>query len=364
MRSIKNIIYLPIVLLLLNCSLQRNLTVPAKYNGKYGTINTKGKWLIKATFDSLDSFYNGYADIYKNGKEGLINTEGKVILDCEYDFIGLVEDNRVLVRKDHKYNYSDLMGSFILKSSVADAEDFSEGLAAVKFNENGKWGYIDIKGNLKLDTLFYLAYEFKKGTAEVTIESFDTIRSNENYTLLEPLYIDYNIDRSGKITDTIEYKQRVRKFPLIGYANANTLGRINSRGDTIMRPKYRSFGYVQEKYMRYYDGKKYGLADTTGLILIEPIYDELEYFSTNGLAAAKRYGKYGYINKSGAVVIDFVYDDARGFAYDLAPVKINGKWGFINSKGKLKINPIYEHIIGHFKKPKTRGSNIYKFSDD
>ena len=117
MRSIKNIIYLPIVLLLLNCSLQRNLMVPAKYNGKYGTINTRAKWLIKPTFDSLDTFYNGYADIYKNGKEGLINTEGKVILDCEYDFIGVVEGNRVLVKKDHKYNYSDLMGNFILKFS-------------------------------------------------------------------------------------------------------------------------------------------------------------------------------------------------------------------------------------------------------
>jgi hypothetical protein len=364
MRSIKNIIYLPIVLLLLNCSLQRNLTVPAKYNGKYGTINTRGKWLIKPTFDSLDSFYNGYADIYKNGKEGLINTKGKVILDCEYDFIGTVEDNRVLVMKDNSCNFSDLLGNLILKLPVADAEYFSEGFAAVKFNKNGKWGYIDIKGNLKIDTIFYLAYEFKKGIAEVTIESFDTIRGNENYTLLETQYIDYNIDQSGKIIDTIEYKQRKRKFPLIGYANANTLGRINSRGDTIMKPKYRSFGYVQEKYMRYYDGKKYGLADTTGLILIEPIYDELEYFSTNGLAAAKRNGKYGYINKSGTIVIDFVYDDARGFAYGLAPVKINGKWGFINRRGKLKIKPIYDHIAGHFKKPKTRGSNIYKFSDD
>jgi hypothetical protein len=360
----KTVKYIIILLFITSCSVDKTEIVPAKYNGKYGVINSKGKWVIEPTFDSINNFYNGFADSYKNGKYGLIDTEGKLVIDYDYDFIGLVENERVLVQTKNHYNFADLKGNLISKTSFLDAEDFTEELASVQFNENGKWGYIDVNGNLKIDTIFSLAYEFKNGLAEVEIETTDTITDNPKYIVLEPKFYDCTIDKSGKIIDTIEYKKKKRKFPLIGSANTNTLGKLNRFGDTIMQKKYRAFGYPQGKYMWYNTGEKYGLADTTGTILVKPIYENLTYFSSNGLAVAKRNGKYGYINNKGEIIIDFKYDEARGFKYDLAPVKINGKWGFINKFGTFKIKPKFENIIGHFRKLNGKTERIYKYSEE
>ena len=116
--------------------------------------------------------------------------------------------------------------------------------------------------------------------------------------------------------------------------------------------------------MWYKTEEKYGLADTTGTILIKPIYENLTYFSKNGLAVAKRNGKYGYINNKGDIIIDFKYEDARGFKYDLAPVKINGKWGFIDESGNFKIKPKYEYIIGNFRKLDGKTEQLYEYSEE
>lgn len=356
--------YIIILFFLTSCSVDKTEIVPAKYNGKFGAINSKGKWLIEPIFDSINNFYNGFADTYKNGKNGLIDTEGKLVIDYDYDFIGLVENERVLVLKENLYNFADLTGNLISETSFSDADDFSEELASVQFNENGKWGYIDVNGNLKIDTLFSLAYEFKNGFAEVEIETTDTTTVNPKYIVLEQKFYDCIIDKSGKIIDTIEYKKKKRKFPLIGSANTNTLGKLNRFGDTIMQKRYRAFGYPQGEFMWYKTNGKYGLADTTGTILIKPIYEDLTYFSSNGLAVAKRNGKYGYINNKGDIIIDFKYDDARGFKYDLAPVKINSKWGFIDANGTFKIKPKFENIIGHFRKFNGKTERIYEYSEE
>lgn len=360
----KTVNYIIILLFILSCSAEKTIIVPAKYNGKYGVINSNGNWIIEPKFDSINNFYNGFADTYKNGKQGLINTKGELVVECKFDFIGLVENDRVLVRYENQYNFVDLNGNLISKIPLLDAEDFSEGLAAVQFKENGKWGYLDINGKMKIDTLFSLAYEFKNGLAEVEIETTDTTTVEENYIVLGPKFYDCLINKSGKIVDTIEYVNKKRKFPLIGSANTSTLGKLNSRGDTIMQMKYRSFGYPQGKYIWYNTGEKYGLADTTGIILIKPIYEKLEYFSDNGLALARKDGKYGFINSKGEIIIEFIYENAKGFKYNLAPVKINGKWGFINRKGNFKIEPKYEYLIGHFRKLNGKTERIYKYSKE
>ena len=360
----KTVKYIIILLLITSCSVDKTEIVPAKFNGKYGAINLKGKWVIEPIFDSINNFYNGFSETYKNGKQGLIDTEGKLIIDYKYDFVGLVENERVLIQTENHYNFADLEGNLISKISFTDAEDFSEELASVQFNENGKWGYIGVNGNLKIDTLFSLAYEFKNGFAEVEIETIDTTTVSPDLIVLEPKFYDCIIDKSGKTIDTIQYVKKQKKFPLIGSANTNTLGKINSRGDTIMQKKYRAFGYPQGQYMWYKTNGKYGLADTTGAILIKPIYENLTYFSNNGLAVAKQNGKYGYIDNKGNVIIDFQFDEARGYKYDLAPVKIDGKWGFIDKFGSFKIKPKFENILGHFRKSNGKTKRMYEYSEE
>lgn len=344
----KSVILTIFSLIILGCA-NNKLVAPVKFDGKYGFIEKNGNWYLEPKFDSISSFTKGFADSYENGKFGIINTKGKLVIPHKYDFIGIQNDNRFLILQNDKYNFVDLKGKLISTEFYDDAEDFSNRLAPIKFSENGKWGYIDENGILKTDTIFDYVYDFDKRKAKVEI-------GNERFI----------INRKGKIIDTIktDYQKSVRKLRLIGNSNSGTLGRINRNGDVIMKRIYTSFGYVQKDKFWYNKQGKYGLADTTGTILIKPIYEYLTYFSDNGLALTKKNNKFGYINENGIVVIDFRFEEARGFRNGLAGVKVNGKWGFINKKGQFIIEPKFDRIEDEFKPLNADLEKMYEFDNE
>lgn len=290
-----------IVILIISSCQQGNeneIVSPVRLDGKYGYIDIRGDWYIKPKFDSVGIFYAGKASSYQNDKEGIIDSKGNLIVDYKFDFIGHFEDERGLVVMGDSINYIDSKGDLISKRFYFDGEDFSEGLAPVQLEDDGKWGYLNKSGEIAIKFSYDYAQEFKNNSASVDLGEFEFL-----------------INKQGQILDTIESEYQKRKFPIIGSANVWKLGMLNSRGDTIMQMKYRSFGYPQGDLMWYFTGEKYGLADTTGTILIESIYDKLTYFSDNGLALASKDGKYGYIKKDGSIHIEFQYLDAKGFKY-------------------------------------------------
>lgn len=244
-------------------------------------------------------------------------------------------------------NYIDLNGKLISDSMFFDGEDFSCGRAPVQFAEDGKWGYIDVKGRLVLKVMYDYASEFEDCVGSVDVGE-----------------VSFKIDKNGNILDTIDYELEHRKFRIIGNADTRSLGMLNSRGDTIMAKKYRSFGYRQGDKFWFYDGLTYGLADTTGRILTNQKYEDIEYFSDNGLALAKLNGKYGFLNKNLEKIIDFQFEDARGFKYGLAAVKVNNKWGFINEKGVIIIDFKFDNILYQFKSVNSKFETMYSFEDD
>ena len=333
---------------ILGCA-NNKVVAPVKYDGKYGFIEKSGKWFLEPKFDSISNFTNGFAEVYKNGKSGMINPKGELVIPYSYDFIGSAYNNRFLILLNNKYNFVDINGKLISSDFFDDAADFSNGLAPVKFSEDGKWGYIDKNGILQTDTIYDNAYNFEKKQAKVEI-------GNNHYI----------INRKGKIIDTlqIDYQKMNGKLKLFGNSESGTLGRINGNGDIIMEGAYTSFGYVQKDRFWYNKNGKYGLADTTGTILIKPFYEYLTYFSDNGLALAKKNSKFGYINENGIVIIDFKFDEARGFRNGLAAVKINGKWGFIDKQGQFVIDPKYDRIQDGFKPIDSDSEKMYEFDYD
>jgi hypothetical protein len=346
-QFMKTTIYILTILICISCSTKCKLVAPAKFSGKYGFIDTKGKWHIKPIFDSVGIFYKGFADVYKDGKDGVIDSKGKIVIDYNYDFVGLVENKIALILLNDKYNYINLEGKLISKIYFDNAEDFSDGLAAVKFHKNGKWGFISKSGKLQIDTIYNYVNDFKNGIANVEL--------NES---------NFFIDTQGKVIKTKNNEViKKEKFSLIGSANNGTLGRVNSIGDTIMKKKYKSFGYIQNGKFWFNENGKYGVADTTGNIIIKPVYENLSSFSDNGLALAKKNSKYGFIDITGKTVIEFKFDDADNFKYGMARAKLNGKWGFINVKGNFVIQPVFERINHQFRPINARFESMYTYSE-
>ena len=81
-----------------------------KVAGKYGTIDTTGRYVIPARFEELWFFSENLGRIKLSGKYGFIDKNGDIVIPCQYD----------------------------------EAWAFVDGLARVKIN--GHWGYIDTTG--------------------------------------------------------------------------------------------------------------------------------------------------------------------------------------------------------------------------
>ncbi|HWT74391.1 MAG TPA: WG repeat-containing protein [Mobilitalea sp.] len=194
-------------------------------NVKYGAINTAGKMVVDPNFSYISKFNEGIAgaiienkDTYafeyyildKTGKilytlpsdmeivsmlfngsdmqtqsEGLIlvrnaNSEmygfidrnGKLVIPCEYYEGYNFTNGLALVKKDMNYQYIDKTGKVVIDASKYKfCRTFSEGLAAVAVQKDEQsaieFGYIDTKGNMKIEPQFAKAYSFSEGLAKV-----------------------------------------------------------------------------------------------------------------------------------------------------------------------------------------------------
>jgi hypothetical protein len=94
------------------------------------------------------------------------------------------------------------------------------------------------------------------------------------------------------------------------------------------------FAYSPDELNVYCKDGKYGYLDGKGRVVIEPQFENAEFFH-NGLACVKINNKYGFIDETGKIVIKPIYESAGYFSFGLARVKFNGLYNFINKNGKF-----------------------------
>ena len=97
----------------------------------------------------------------------------------------------------------------------------------------------------------------------------------------------------------------------------------------------------------FFDGEKWGYANTDGEVVIEPQYVNAYAFAKNGLALVSTNGTaYGYINTSGEHVIAESYISATGFNGNGLAIVWNAsrKAGVINARGETVVEFIYDNI--------------------
>lgn len=96
---------------------------------------------------------------------------------------------------------------------------------------------------------------------------------------------------------------------------------------------------AQESYkplFRIYENGLYGYIDSTGQVIIPPKYKSAGEFS-EGLAPVRENGYYGYIDESGKYVISPQYDYAEKFINGFAKINNNGNANVIDISGEKKI---------------------------
>lgn len=187
------------------------------------------------------------------------------------------------VSVDGKWGYIDNTGTIRIQPQFDGADDFSDGLAMVCVIEDGvrKWGYIDPSGTLVIQPQFADAGRFSEGMAAVGTVSADDSR-RYGY-----------IDKTGTIVIPIQYEGEFQGSARYARKFSDGLCAVTVEGE----PRTPVTSYVGTLLVDYY-----GYMDKTGSMVIEAQFDRARDFS-EGLAAVSSGADSGFIDTSGNWVI-------------------------------------------------------------
>lgn len=142
----------------------------AKIDGKWGVVNTGSDWLIPAQHDEiiLDELGRCYAQgaVFVLSDETVylyVNGESKT--DTYSAARPFSDEGYAAVCKDGKWGFIDANGNVKIDYEYEDALSFEGHLAAVK--KDGLWGYVSLRGEIVIDTVFLEAKSFSGGIAPV-----------------------------------------------------------------------------------------------------------------------------------------------------------------------------------------------------
>lgn len=293
----------------------RRILLNAKVH-RYGWIDERGEFVIKAQFTAGSSFSDG------------IVVAGRKLDGQKYDMLNGVPSSQGKIewvaRHESQLDFLDREGNVVLKTDYAQATPFSEKLAGVtrRWAAGQKlargatglassWGYIDINGRLVIDAKFESAQHFSEGLAAVELDK------KWGY-----------IDHEGKFVIGASF----------AYAHPFAEGLAGVRTDTNTAPPKKSRKPLQS------GPQSWGFVDRMGAFAIPSDFEAVTRFS-EGLAAVKQDGRWGYVDKSGAFRIPRQFQAARPFQGGFAAVQIDGKWGFIDRTGKVVVPPQFDDAL-------------------
>lgn len=205
-------------------------------------------------------YHDGYIrEELPSGAHWLIDMSG-IIIDrseqpAQSEIVYAETEGLRAIMKDGKFGFIDEAGRLRIANRYENVRPFSEGLAAIQIR--GKWGFIDHHEKLVVQPIYEQVGDFYNGMAIVRQEGLSGL-----------------VDASGKVILPLRYDQ--------------ILANSNSR-------------YVIRQ------GKVYGLADSTGTIIIQPRYDAITD-PGNGYVIIQRAGVFGVVTLRGVSTIPMIYD--------------------------------------------------------
>ncbi len=307
----------------LEFSSNSKLILAAKAN-KYGFINTENKEIIPFKYDNALPFTEGLSAVFVNGKCGYISESGKNTIPLYYDYCYSFSKDKAAVKKAGKWGYITtqnttslpftfekanpfyfeyatvkkdgkwyIINSTGLKIKELKAEDvypFIKGIA--RFKRNGKYGFIDTSGKEIFSPIFDEAEDFK----------FPVIKAKINNTNLVA-------DRFGRIT-LADYEKFQNRTNEVIVWKAGKAGMLDKYFKEIIPPSYDLITPISDSLFIVKKDNLYGMINTEGKYIIEPVFEKLEPERTNNpqLLKAVKNNKSGVIDISGKILIPLNYE--------------------------------------------------------
>ena len=286
---------------------------------------------------SFEDLGEGYVLLKHRGDENRIDcikkNDGMTVTFLPSDLVESMSEEMMRIEEDGKYGYYQLKGKTRIEPQYEEAYDFSEGLAAVCMKDEGEWkvvngvpervryiewGYIDKTGKMAFDEKYRSAEPFYEGLARV--------RTEDGYGY---------IDKKGDVVIPCQYKWggyfRDDMTYVTDYENQTWL--IDKTGEELKL-------IAEGKSVLYADDRTEDVNEPkNGILYMEQIVDTPDgdhahvhtYYNETGRISYEEYmlkkglseglapfmeeetKKYGYVDEDGEWVITPCFDEAEPF---------------------------------------------------
>jgi serine/threonine protein kinase len=288
--------------------------IPVRIGDKCGYEDNLGQVVTKLLFESATPFSEGLAAVKFNNKWGFIDNTGQFVINPNFDEASYFSNGLARIKTNGKFHFIDMAGQIVFTANFDAVGDFKDGLARVAIGHYqewkatlellystdkkqilvGKYGFIDIAGNIVIPLQFDAASDFNQGLARIGV--------------------------------------------------ASSYGLIDATGKIVVRPQFDYIYYIHkgqltEELTLVLVNKKYGFIDIkTGKIIFKPQFDFIGNFY-NELNEIRIDEKCGLINiKTRAILLKPQYDKLKLISLSLIGYKLNEKWGLINYRlGRITI---------------------------
>ncbi len=259
-----------------------------------------------------------------------------------------------------KYGFIDKTGKIRIEPKFLNVQDFSEGLAFVsqKTSKRGfNWICIDTLGN----EIFNIGDDF--------VEK----KFNEGFSVVSNLDEDWFINTKGEKLFNKTWKTIAGNFQngiamVSDFKHGSKYYYINAKGQKLTKFQKGSKTIYIEGYTINFD-KTYTIIDSLGNTIFEG-FDSFGGFNDE-LIKIEKNGKWGYIDNKGNIIIDFLYEEDRRMEFDkylkinidsldalpkaslrnlgnfndgLVSFQKDSLWGFLNKSNEIVIQPKFKEV--------------------
>jgi hypothetical protein len=323
---------------------------PVKSNQYWGALTTQGEETIHCVYDSLLEISNRYVVVKFKGQYGIISPREEWVVAPQVHALKLINDSiylqlepanlflksfdgNVIYFTDNKIDFgADFFTEFLPDGTIKKLDyrgrlinrkeppqvdkveavfEEHEGLRGIK--RDGKYGFIDTRGRLRIANRYDGIGNFSEGLAAIKligrwgfINAQDQIVINPNYDKVAQFYnglcvVTRNgkagvIDKQGKFILSLEYDSitsDLNKFRL--YKNGLT-GLADASGKILIEPRFNHLAILANGAVKVIHTQKSGVISAEGLSIIPIIYDALYYYSEKNQYLALQKAEWKVLN--------------------------------------------------------------------
>lgn len=284
----------------------------------------------KVNYDSIQKLQTDKTLIlYKqNGKWGLANGN-EVITVPKFDYVSTLNQHGLFkVGQNGKYGYINIKGQTPIPVEYDQVTDFYQG---VTFAQKGH-----------LSTLLWKSKDKSKFIPIKNVDSISTTFSNHLLWFAQGRKYGL-VDTGGNIISSAKFFQ-IRPFSQQRAAvKLNLWGFINTNGKIVIPTTYQEVTDFSEKKAGVFNGSYWTFVNSNGKQLSRKKYENVKTFH-EGYCPVKRKGKWFLVDTLFKKTFRNYFNDIKNVSENLAPALIVDKWGLIDLKGKWVLQPNFEDI--------------------